>query len=121
MTIKVTITFQEKRVWSGYFNNYPTQEELLACIPNHNRGNFSIRNFVELVDFKCWIFHYFPRLGDTMAPREIEKISQFVRVCDLPFGTLEMKELPVQACEGFDPFSTDTRIKVGKQIASTPR
>jgi hypothetical protein len=100
--IKVSIVINNRQVFSSYFTNYPTFEELLSHIPSTHRGNFDVCAFVQALHPKRWCICYEPC-----------KVIQFVTNFGVSIGRIEMEEVLIFDCVGFDPTRTESELAKG--------
>lgn len=99
--IKVSIEMDHCCVFTGYFTNYPTPEELLShTIPAHP-GNLDVQAFIRALDSKQWVICYDPY-----------KVIQFVKSFGMLVGRIEMSKVSVFDCVGFDPTRTEFKIDI---------
>jgi hypothetical protein len=93
--VKVSIEMNGFLQFSGFFTHYPTLEELFPHIPVAHRGSPDPQALLQVIDPKLWVIVYDPY-----------KIIQYVSSFGVLVGKIEMEELEVSDCVGFDPKKT---------------
>jgi len=93
--IKVSIEMNGCLQFSGYFTNYPTPEELLLHLRVVASGNVDPRAMIQALNTKQWVICYNPH-----------KVMQFISSFGVVIGKVEMKEVLISECVGFDPRRT---------------
>jgi len=98
--IKVSVKINGRLQFSGYFTNYPTPGELSPYMPTALRGSLSPQALVQAMHPKKWSIKCAPY-----------KVVQFISSFGVVVGKIEMKEVFVSDCVGFDPMKTASTVE----------
>lgn len=99
--IRVKLTINGRCVLKALFNNYPTFKELKEYLAIYNDRRLEKKEALDALEQSPWVFTNYPHKGVRWHLHKFKAL----------LGQLDMEEVRVTECEGFDPYRTSEKME----------